>query len=175
MIESKRLILRKIMRDDFELLAKMLKDIDVMYAWEHAFSDEEINNWIINQLKRYHEDGIGYLLAIDKNTNETVGQIGLLRQLINGEKCWGIGYILCKEHWGKGYATEGAKACLGYAFNVLDADKVICDIRPQNIASINVAKRLGMTKTGEHIKHYNGQDMLHEIYEITKTEYQRIH
>ena len=166
MIESKRMILRKITHDDFNELAKMLKDTDVMYAWEHTFSDRQIASWIDNQIRRYSEDGIGYLLAIEKHTNQVVGQIGLLHQAINHEEYWGIGYILKKAHWGKGYATEGSRACINYAFDVLNADKVICDIRPQNTASIAVAKRIGMIRKGEFIKRYNGKDMVHNIFEI---------
>lgn len=101
----------------------MLKDIDVMYAWEHTFSDEQIIQWIDTQIRRYSEDGVSYLLAIDKLTNHVVGQIGLLHQTIKFEKYWDIGYILKKDYWGKGYATEGAMACINYAFDVLNADK----------------------------------------------------
>jgi len=168
MIESKRLILRKMAHNDFNELAKMLKDIDVMYAWEHTFSDEEITTWIDNHIRRYSQDGISYLLAIDKNTNQVVGQFGLLHQKIKDEKYWEIGYILRKAYWGKGYATEGAKACIDYAFDVLNADKVICAIRPQNTTSISVAKRLGMAKKGEFTKRCDGKDMVHDIFEINK-------
>jgi len=173
MIESKRLILRKITHKDFDELAKMLKDIDVMYAWEHTFSDEQIIAWTDNQIRRYSEDGIGYLLAINKLTNQVVGQIGLLHQTIEHEKYWAIGYMLKKDYWGKGYATEGAMACIAYAFDVLNTDKVICDIRPQNTTSISVAKRLGMFRKGEFIKRYNGKDMVHVIFEIYKTASQK--
>jgi [ribosomal protein S5]-alanine N-acetyltransferase len=166
MIESKRLILRRIAHTDFDELATMLKDIDVMYAWEHAFSDEQITAWIENQIRRYRDDGIGYLLAVDKFTNEVVGQIGLLNQTIGREKYWELGYILKKKFWKKGYAMEGAKACINYAFEVLNSDKVICEIRPQNTSSISVAIRLGMVRIGESIKKYNGKDMPHDIFEI---------
>lgn len=172
MIESQRLILRRITHCDFDELAKMLKDGDVMYAWGHTFADDQITAWIDNQIRRYSEDGIGFLLAIDKDANEVVGQIGLLLQTINDQKYWDIGYILKKAHWGKGYATEGAEACIHYAFRVLNADKVICDIRPHNMASIAVAKRVGMKRTGEFIKRYNGQDMVHDIFEISNPSYE---
>jgi ribosomal-protein-alanine N-acetyltransferase len=171
MIESKRLILRKITHKDFNELAKMLKDIDVMYAWEHTFSNKQINAWIDNQIRRYREDGIGYLLAVNKLTDQVVGQIGLLHQTINNEKYWDIGYILKSDYWGEGYATEGAMACIDYAFDVLKTDKVICDIRPQNTSSILVAKRLGMVRVGEFIKLYNGIDMVHDIFAINKISY----
>ena len=89
---------------------------------------------------------------------------------MQGESVFGLGYMLNRESWGKGYATEGAKACLEFAFTKLNAGRVICDMRPFNEASINVAKRLGMMHTGEFIKHYYGKDMPHFIYEITKEQ-----
>lgn len=49
-IETKRLGLRKILKEDFEALAVFLKNSDVMYAWEHAFTDEEILQWIDKNL-----------------------------------------------------------------------------------------------------------------------------
>lgn len=164
MIETERLILRKMTYEDFPDLKKILSDIEVMYAWEHAFSDDEVTNWINNQIKRYEETGIGFLLAIEKITKQVVGQAGLIREKINGQEYWGIGYIFNKVHWGKGYATEAAKGCMDYAVNILHADQVICDIRPENTRSIAVAKRLGMEQSGEHIRNYNGKDMPHIIF-----------
>lgn len=56
---------------------------------------------------------------------------------------------LAKEHWGKGYATEGARRALHYAFTALDREHVISLIRPENAASVRVAERLGETLGGE--------------------------
>jgi RimJ/RimL family protein N-acetyltransferase len=70
------------------------------------------------------------------------------------------------EHCGKGYATEGAKAMIDYAFNTLNAPKIVCTIRPMNKSSIAVAKRLGMVETGSFVKHYKGKDMSHLIFEL---------
>ncbi len=171
MIESERLILRKMTQDDFEAVAEMLRDADVMYAWEHTFDDDGIRAWIDRQMARYEKDGTAYLLAEEKQTGRAVGQIGVLREEINSEPVWGIGYILNRKDWGKGYATEGAKVCMEYAFSVLHAGRVVCDIRPANTASIQVAKRLGMQQEGEFIKHYNGKDMLHAIYVMRREQW----
>lgn len=163
-LETGRLILRKITNNDFYELCKMLQDAEVMYAWERTFPDEEVYDWIARMNKLYDEFGYGYFLAIDKNTNEVIGQIGILPEKINGETLIGVGYILKKEHWGKGYATEGAKGCIDYAFNRLKARKVIADIRPQNFSSRMVAERIGMKITGEYLKDVRGKEMLHLIY-----------
>lgn len=162
--ESERLVFRRIVRGDFSELCKMLKDPDVMYAWEHAFTDEEVQDWIDRRIAGYEKYGYDYFLAKDRKTGETVGQIGLLNECIDGCHYTGIGYMLLKNFWHKGYASEGAGAMLNYAFNVLRKNEVIAEIRPENSASRKVAERLGMTEAGSFIKNYNGKDMPHLIY-----------
>ncbi|MEG1924027.1 MAG: GNAT family N-acetyltransferase, partial [Clostridia bacterium] len=135
-IESNRLYLNKIELSDFKELCKMLQDKDVMYAWEKTFSDKEIIEWIKKRENGYSTYGYDYFLAINKETSKVIGQIGILNENIKGENYIGIGWILNKSEWGKGYATEGALACIDYVFNVLKVDKVIADIRPTNAKSI---------------------------------------
>lgn len=167
-IETERLILRKITKDDFTELEKMLKDIDVMYAWEHSFSDEQINLWIEKRIKGYTENGYDYLLAIEKSSNKVVGQMGLVQENIDGKNVIGLGWILNKAFWKQGFALEGAKALIEYAFNVLKKDTIIAKIRTNNLSSIKVAERLGMKKSSETIVNYNGKDMPHCIFTLNK-------
>lgn len=168
MIESERLVFRKIEDGDFDMIAKIMRDEGVKKVWEHDFSDDDVREWIYKRKKGYETNGIDYLLVILKDSKEVVGQIGLLKENINGEEVWGIGYILLSEYYGNGYATEGTKAMADYAFKTLNVDKIICDIRPMNQASIAVAKRIGMVQNGEFIKHYNGADMPHLIFELNR-------
>lgn len=170
-LETERIILRRITPDDYPVLCMMLQDIEVMYAWEYAFSDEQVNEWIDRTLRRYEQTGYAHFLAIDKYTGEAVGQIALLWEEIKGKECMGIGYMLRKDCWGKGYAIEGAKACVEYAFRHLHVPEVIADIRPCNVASCSVAKRLGMTVTDELVKMVNGKTMLHLIYTLRNPEF----
>lgn len=163
-LSSERLIFKRITEEDFQDLCEILKDPEVMYAWEHNFTDEDVHAWINKRCTLYNLVGYDYFLAIDKITNEVVGQIGLLDESVNGEHFAGIGYILKKKFLNKGFATEGAKAMIDYAFNVLGKEKVIATIRPENIASCKVAERLGMKKESEFVKFYNGKDMLHVVY-----------
>ncbi len=172
-ILSPRLTMRQMDLNDFDDVAEMLRDSRVMYAWEKTFSDEEIQDWIRKQMARYQSDGAGYFLAVDRSNGQAVGQIGLIKENIAGKTCWALGYMLKHPYWKQGYAYEGAKACMNYAFTVLKTDKLYCDIRPQNLASRHVAQRLGMEQTGDFIKRYDGKDMLHLIYE-KKNIHQRI-
>ncbi len=170
-ISTQRLNFRKITEDDYDLLCTILQDAEVMYAWEHSFSDEEIKEWIGKNLSRYRDDGFSYLAVFDKNNGNFIGLIGLLTENIDGRKYIGIAYILSKKHWGCGYASEGASGCLDYAFDRLNSDKVIAEIRPMNRASIKVAERIGMKIEGSFDKVYKGKKMTHLIYSITKSEY----
>ncbi|MEG1710858.1 MAG: GNAT family N-acetyltransferase [Clostridia bacterium] len=168
-IESNRLYLNKIELSDFKELCKMLQDKDVMYAWEKTFSDKEVIEWIKKRENGYSTYGYDYFLAINKETSKVIGQIGILNENIKGENYIGIGWILNKSEWGKGYATEGALACIDYVFNVLKVDKVIADIRPTNAKSINVAMKIGMKPVGRFIKAYDGKEVEHTIYQKNNT------
>lgn len=163
-LESKRLGFCKLCKDDFIDLCNILQDIEIMYAWEHAFADEEVWEWIDKNLIRYSNEGYSYYALIEKNTNQFVGVMGPLVEQINGISYIGIGYILNKLFWKKGFALEGAKACMEYAFYELKAEIVIADIRPENDLSCKVAEKLGMKIIGGHIKQYNGKKLLHYIY-----------
>lgn len=166
MIQSERLNFRTIEDSDFEVIANIMRDAGVQKIWEHYFSDDDVREWIDRRKKGYANNGMDYLLAVNKLSQEIVGQIGLLKESIDGEEIWGIGYILMSKYYGNGYATEGAKAMADYAFNTLKAPKIICDIRPMNKSSIAVAKRLGMIETGIFIKNYHGIEMPHLIFEL---------
>lgn len=80
------------------------------------------------------------------------------------------GYILKKEFWHNGYAYEGAKALIEYAFDVLQEKQVIAEIRPTNTSSQKVAKKLGMKVIGNFVKIVHGKEMLHLIYSIEKAK-----
>ena len=163
-LESERLTYREITEQDFEIVAGILRDPEVRRIWEQDFSDEEVWAWIARRQEGYRKSGIDYLLALDKATGQPVGQIGVLREEINGEKVWGVGYILRGDFRKKGYATEGARRMAAYAFAELGADKIICDIRPINGPSLAVAQRLHMTETGSFVKLVHGVEMVHQIF-----------
>lgn len=168
MMESDRLSYRKITSNDFVNLKTILQDIEVMYAWEHAFTDEEIHEWINKNLIRYGNEGFSYFAVIEKATNQFVGTAGPLIEDINGTKYIGIAYIIDKKYWGRGYGFESAKASVDYAFNNLNASVVIAQIRPNNLSSRKIAEKLNMKIQSEYVKRYNGINMPHLIYCLTK-------
>lgn len=163
-LESSRLLLREMAQEDFPLLSAMLQNPEVMYAWERTFSDEEVRKWIERNSLRYRDCGYGYWLAFDRSSGAPVGQIGILPEEIHGKFYFGLGWMLRREQQGRGYATEGGRSCLDYAFRHLHAPRVIADIRPSNLPSIRVAERLGMIPVGAYEKQVGGKHMTHRIY-----------
>ncbi|MGL4335283.1 MAG: GNAT family N-acetyltransferase [Turicibacter sp.] len=167
-LETERLILRRIDEQDYKDLCEMLQDSEVMYAWEKTLTDQEVLEWIEKMQKRYELEGYGYFMAVDKNSGEVIGQIGLIKEEVEGVEYVGLGYMLKKKHWGQGFAKEGCQKVIKYAFDRLKVDSVSADIRPENKKSCRVAQSLGMEVIGEWYKHDEHKVRCHHIYWIGK-------
>lgn len=167
-LETERLTLREMTQADFPALCKILQNNDVMYAYEGAFTDEEAQLWLDNQLHQYSEYGFGLWAVVLKQNGEMIGQCGITMQDYNGKQVTEVGYLFMKDLWHMGYATEAAIACKNYAFETLGAVEVFSIIRDTNTASQAVAIRNGMTVHGSFTKHYRGVDMPHIVYSATR-------
>ena len=165
-LETERLYFREIKQTDFNSLCKILQDEDTMYAYEGAFNDNEVHEWLDRQLSRYQKWNFGLWAVILKETGEMIGQCGLTMQPWKEMEVLETGYLFNRLYWHKGYATEAANACIKYAFEVLKADEVCSIIRDTNIASQKVAIRNGMTIKDVWTKHYRGVDMPHYRYVV---------
>jgi RimJ/RimL family protein N-acetyltransferase len=162
-LETDRLILRQWRNEDFEPYALMCADPDIMRylggkaldrieAWRHmAFL---VGHW---QLRGY-----GHWAVEEKETGNFIGRLGFMNP--EGWPAFEIGWTLSRQSWGKGYATEGARRALEYAFNELDQPHVISLIHPENKNSIRVAERLGEKEEGKTVLF--GHDVL--IYGIDR-------
>ena len=169
-LETQRLMLREMTQADYPALAEILQDREAMFAYEHAFSDEETQAWLNRMIERYRMDGFGLWAVVLKGTGEMVGQCGLTWQYFLDQRVLEIGYLFQRVHWKKGYAIEAARACKEYAFEVLHAEEVFSIIRDNNAGSMNVAIRNGMTIRGRFIKHYYGIDMPHFAFSVRRME-----
>ncbi|MBD5097327.1 MAG: GNAT family N-acetyltransferase [Lachnospiraceae bacterium] len=167
-LETERLYLREMNQADFNSLCNILQDEDAMYAYEGAFSDSEVQEWLDRQIARYQKWNFGLWAVILKETDEMIGQCGLTMQPWKETEVLEIGYLFNRLYWHKGYATEAAKACKKYAFETLKADEVCSIIRNTNIASQNVAIRNGMKRKDTWTKYYRGVDMPHYRYVIQR-------
>ena len=166
--ETTRLILREMTDADYDALRAIMQDPQVMYAYEGPFTDEEVRAWLNRQLERYARFGFGLWAVVLKETGRVIGQCGLTMQPWKEESVLEIGYLLRRDAWHRGYATEAARACREYAFSVLGTREVCSIIRDTNLASQNVARRNGMTPRDTWVKHFRGVDMPHIRFAITR-------
>lgn len=166
-LETERLYLREMEERDFPALCKIMQNEETMYAYEGAFTDEEVRGWLFRQLARYERYGFGLWAVVLKTTHEMIGQCGLTMQPWKDEEVLEIGYLFRQDCWHKGYATEAARACKEYAFETLGAKEVCSIIRDTNTSSQNVALRNGMTAKDTWIKHFRGVDMPHIRYVVS--------
>ena len=170
-LETGRLLLREMTGGDFPALCRMLRDPEVMYAYEHAFSEEEARDWLRRQRDRYARDGIGLWAVVEKCSGEMVGQCGLTWQDCGyPAPVLEVGYLLERAAWHRGYATEAARACRDYAFDRLGAGEVFSIIRDSNLPSQRVAHRNGMEVRGIFVKHYYGVEMPHLIFSVRRED-----
>lgn len=157
-------------QSDYESLCEIMQDDETMEAYNGAFSNAEVQDWLDKQLSRYQNNGFGLWAVILKKNGKMIGQCGLTMQEWNGRTLLEIGYLFQRAYWHCGYATEAAIACRDYAFAVLCADEVFSIIRDTNTASQNVAARVGMTVKGSWIKHYRNADMPHLLYSVSSEQ-----
>lgn len=163
-LQTARLILREMDQADYPSIAAIVQDEEAMYAYEGPFSDAETQAWLEKNLVRYKQDGFGLWAVILRETGLMIGMAGLSWQSIDQTQVLEIGYLFNKQYWGRGFATEAAKACKEHAFTVLDAKEVYSIVRDTNIASMNVAIRNGMLVHSRFIKQYRGVLMPHLVF-----------
>ena len=84
------------------------------------------------------------LALIEKKTGKFMGRCGLTPMDIEGREEIEVGYMLAQEYWGRGLATEAARAILHYGFEQVGLVRLICVINPGNQASGRVAEKIGM-------------------------------
>jgi RimJ/RimL family protein N-acetyltransferase len=142
-ISTDRLLLRGLTQDDFEPFATIVSDPEVVrYLDDGApISREDCWRGMALFIGHWNLRGYGWWAVEDRRTGDFLGRIGLY----NPEGWPGIevGWLLRRDVWGAGLATEGAIAALDFALNVVGADHVISLIDPRNTRSIRVAEKIG--------------------------------
>ncbi|MFB3921565.1 MAG: GNAT family N-acetyltransferase [Terriglobia bacterium] len=142
-LETERLTLRMFRAGDLDAYAEMCADPEVMrYINDgRTLTREEAWRDIGLILGHWQLRGYGLWAAEERSTRTLVGRIGHWNP--EGWPGFEVGWMLGRRHWGRGFATEGARAALRHAFTVLNVPHVISLIYPDNARSIRLADRLG--------------------------------
>jgi len=162
-LETERLVLRHMEAEDAEALAEALSDPIAMQYYPHAFSREEVAQWVARWMASYDANAYGLYAMVLRKTGKVIGDCGHALQNIDGKSEIEIGYHVRRDHWGQGYATEAARACVAYGFETLRAPRLISLVRPENLPSRRVAEKAGMSIASETV--YKG--IPHLVYAIS--------
>lgn len=167
-LETDRLTLRMLRESDIDAYAGMCGDPEVMrfigdgqplarpMAWRNLAT--MVGHWTLR--------GYGLWAVEERATGVFVGRIGFWNP--EGWPGFELGWTLRRAFWGKGYAAEGARAALRFAFTQLNQPHVISLIHPENAASIRVADRLGERRVDS--TEVFGKPAL--VYRITREEWE---
>lgn len=144
-LETERLHLREIVKEDLDPLYAILSDPETMSYYPAPYSRNDTESFINKNIERYKTIGCGLWAIILKSENKFIGDCGITIQDIDGVDAHEIGYHLHIDYWGNGYATEAAKAVKYYGFNTLKLKKLYSYMAADHLPSRSVAERNGMT------------------------------
>ena len=148
-IETDRLLLRGWREADVDALADIRRDAEVARWLGHPDPDraaESIAWWV----EHWRIHGFGLWALEDKASGRFIGRLGLMHHgdWTASEHDAEVGWTLARDAWGRGYATEGARAALEFA-RAVGIRRVISITLPTNIRSQRVMQKLGLTYRGE--------------------------
>ncbi|REE83751.1 RimJ/RimL family protein N-acetyltransferase [Lutibacter oceani] len=145
---SQRLGFRNWEKSDFKKMAEINSDKEVMKFFPKTLSETDTVLFIKKMQQQFIEKRFCYFAVDTIKNNEFIGFIGLSEQNYDADftPCIDIGWRLHKKAWNKGFATEGAKKCLEYAFTHLNLNEIYAIAPKINIVSENVMKKIGLKK-----------------------------
>ena len=167
-VETKRLLLRKLVPDDQTSLAEILCSPESMKYYPRPFTIEEVERWIGWNIRSYNSYGHGLWAVIQRSDNAFLGDCGITIQNIEGQELPEVGYHIRTEYCNKGFATEAAGAVIDYIFERFPYKALYSYMRIDNTPSNRVAKKNGMHFEKEFEKMVMGTVVREALYRIDK-------
>jgi RimJ/RimL family protein N-acetyltransferase len=149
-VETERLLLRRWRADDAPALAAINADPEVMrFIGRGAVLGRGLSDDLITRFEReWRERGFG-LWAMEERAapGELLGFCGLTVPMFLPEvlPAVEVGWRLARGAWGRGLATEAARAALAFGFEEQEMAEIVAIVQPENVRSLRVAEKLGMT------------------------------
>jgi RimJ/RimL family protein N-acetyltransferase len=167
-LQTDRLTLRMLRESDFALYAEMCADPEVARYIGDGQPVSRPQAWrnLAMMVGHWSLRGYGMWAVEERSSGELIGRLGFWQP--EGWPGFELGWMLRRAYWGRGYATEGARAALEFGFRELARAEIISLIHPDNAASIRVARRLGEELRG--ITELMGRSVL--VYGMTRGEWE---
>jgi ribosomal-protein-alanine N-acetyltransferase len=145
-LETERLALRTwSLADAEEGFKRILSDPEVMRyigTGQPNADVEQSRAWLARMCAHQQQHGFCFWAVVEKESNQLIGTCGLGYQRDGGLPVE-FGYSLARAYWGRGLATEAARACLRYVFEHLSLAEIAASVDSRNVASQRVLEKIG--------------------------------
>ena len=179
-LETPRLLLRPWREADADAFAAMFDDPEVMEFLRPAAGRDAIDGLVARIRRHFADHGFGWWAVELPRVAPFIGFIGLshLPWEAHFTPAVEVGWRLARPHWGRGYATEGARAALDCGFTRLGLDEIVSLTVPANTRSRRVMERIGMTRDAagdfDHPRLTEGDPLRrHVLYRIDREQWRR--
>jgi RimJ/RimL family protein N-acetyltransferase len=146
-LTTRRLQLRRLVRDDLSPLYALYRDPEIRKHYPDGMrtlkETEEELEWFMQGHPRHPQ--LGLWATIERSTGEFLGRCGLLPWHIDGKDEVELAFMIRKERWREGFATEASLGIIDHAQHVLGLRRLVCLVMPGNVASAGVARKVGMS------------------------------
>ena len=179
-IETERMVLRAWQMSDREEFARLNSDIRVMEFMPACLSTAESDLFFDRIQRHFQKYGFGLYVAELSEARRFAGTVGLMVPQFEAHftPCVEIGWRLTADCWGRGLATEGARAVVRHAFESLNLESLVSFTVQANVSSRRVMAKIGMTRDSaddfEHPDLPEGHPLRpHVLYRLSRTDWMR--
>lgn len=161
---------RLLSRDDFSRWTELFEEPEAgrfLGLEDLPTPRERCQKWFAFTENRYNNGLGGMNVLIDKQTNQLIGQCGLLVQEVDKQIELEVAYSILPRFWNQGYATEAARRCRDCAFRFGWTDSLVSVIHVENVYAARVAKNMGMKQGKETVF----RQMPVHVFRIEKKEW----
>ncbi len=145
LVETERLVLRKLTRADLPTLIELFGSLDVMrFSVTGPLAASQVEQALEQILASYQKSPLGLWGVIEKSGLSLIGLCGFLRRETGEPDVWELAYRFLPNHWGQGLGTEAAAACRDLVGLLPSVQQIIAVIEPANTASLRVAEKVGL-------------------------------
>lgn len=172
-------MLRNWQTSDFEAFAEMCADPEVMRFFPAPLRPDQSREMALRTQALIADRGWGFWAVELPGHSPFIGFVGLHtpKDSLPCAPCVEVGWRLARAHWGKGYATEAARAALDFGFETLGLESIVSFTAVINLPSIAVMKKLGMHNTGADFDHPDVPDASplkrHVLYRMNRADWAR--
>jgi ribosomal-protein-alanine N-acetyltransferase len=165
-VQASRLLLHRLTAEDIGDLTRLHLDPRVMATLGGVRSPEQTQEWLAQRLEHWRQYGFGLWLVRERETGRFAGRGGLQHVEIDGRDEVEVGYCFLPDFWGRGLATELARASIHAAFSVLNLPEIVCFTLTTNRASQRVMQKAGFRYERDFVY----KDLPHVLYRLRRGE-----